>query len=167
MGHQGEAPIQGGFGIFQLQVTFAVGETLEDRAEVAVHRGERLQESLLAQGGHGFDAQQQLLTFLAEHLEALLQLRQPDFQLLQLFERQHVHRFEGFHAGLEAAQLFLQRLQTRLAHLRWDLRPGIGQLPLQLLEAQLVAAQLLGQGVELFSQALQLPLLLLQGLALG
>ena len=71
MGYQGEASFKGLFGVFQLQMTLAFGEAGEDLAEMAIHCLERLQEGLLAQGGHGFDAQQQLFAFLAEHIEPL------------------------------------------------------------------------------------------------
>jgi hypothetical protein len=78
------------------------------RAEVAIHGGERLQKSLLPQGGHRFDPQQQFLPFLGQNIEALLQIGEAGLQLFELFEGQHVHRLEGLHPRLQAVQLGLQ-----------------------------------------------------------
>ena len=84
MGHQGEPPLQGCLGVVQLQLPLPLREPREDLAKVAIHSHKGFHESLLAQGGHGFDPQQQLLPLLVEHFEAFIQLREPLFQLLQL-----------------------------------------------------------------------------------
>ena len=144
MGHQGEAAFEGLLGVFELETAFAIGEAGEDLAEVAIHRVESLEEGLLAQGGHGFDPQQQLLPFLAEHVEPFLQVGQAHLQLLQFLQGEHVHRLERLHALLQVAELLLQGLQPGQSHLLGELGTGLGQLAGQLLQPQGRAAFLLG-----------------------
>jgi len=167
MGHQGEAAFEGLLGIFQLQVALAFRKAGEDLAEMAIHGLEGFQEGLLAQGGHGFDPQQQLFALLAEDVEAAAKFVEADLQLLEFFKGEHVDRFKRFHAFLQATEVLLQGLQARLAYGLGNNRQRIGQLPAQGFEPEPQASVLFGQGEQLLPQPLQIPLLLLQGQALG
>ena len=161
MGHQGETTFKRIAWVLQRQLAFTIGEPGKDAAEMAIHCAEGLHKGLLTQGGHRFNAQQQLLALIAEHLEPLAQLSQTGFQLLELLERQHVHRLQRFHALLNHAQLLLQRLQAGFPQLIADLRQGVGQFSHLLLQALSQGAALFGEGLDLLGQALQFPLPLL------
>ena len=74
---------------------------------MAIHGGEGLHKGVLAQGGHGFDPQQQLLALVVEHLEAFVQFTEALLQGLQFLQRQHVHGLQRFHALLDRLQVGL------------------------------------------------------------
>ena len=111
MGHQGQASLEGVVGILQLQVAVAIGEGGKNLPEMAIHGGEGLHEGLLAQGGDGFDPQQQLFPFAVEHLQPFVEFGQPLLEGLQFLQRQHVHRLQRLHALLNRLQVGLQGFQ--------------------------------------------------------
>ena len=85
--------------------------------------------------------------------------------MLELLERQHVHRLQRFHALLNHAQLLLQRLQAGIPQLIADLRQGVWQFSHLLLQTLSQSAALFREGLDLLGQALQFPLPLLLLLA--
>ena len=117
---------------------------------MAIDGVEGLQEGLLAQGGHRFDAQQQFFPFVAQHRQPFGQFGQAGFQLLQFFEGQHVDGFEGLQAQSQGPEFGLQGLQSRLTQLGGNLRRRLGQLPGHLLEPQALGPLCLAQGLLLF-----------------
>ena len=167
MGHQGQSPLQRLLGVFQLQMTVALGKGGEDFAEMAVHGREGLHERLLAQGGHRFDPQQQFLPLAVEHIQPFIELRQALFQRFQLFQGEHVHGFQRLHPPLDRLQFPLQGFEAVEADLIGDLRPGIRQGLLHLLQTDGSAALLFNQPLAFLPEALQVPFRLLQRLALA
>ena len=165
MSHQGQSSLKRIIRVIKRQLTFTIGKASKDRAEVSINSAIGLHKSLLGEGGHGLNSQQQLLPFTSKHLKSLTQLQQAGFELLQLIESKHVDRLQGFHALLDQPQLLLQRFQPGLPEFIADLRQGIGELLLLALELFRQSAALIGKRGELLGQPLKVPLPLLLLLA--
>jgi hypothetical protein len=130
VGDEVEAAVEGIFGIVEEEGAVAVGEFGEDFLEVAVDGFVGFHEGALAQGGEGFDAEEEFGAFGFKDLEFFGEFAESGLGAIVFFQGEHVDGFHGLDATGEVAEFDLEGDDALLKGLFGDFGEGGGEFGL-------------------------------------